>query len=70
MKLFQELLYILEWEDPRIAESPCFWIVSKMLSVSFEEGQDDNTRAIKQANREMFWLPSPNPSNTAPGAPP
>jgi hypothetical protein len=74
MKLFQELYYVLEWEDPRIAESPCFQILSNnigvsgsMLSISFEEGQDDQTRATKQANREMFWMPSPNPSQTAPG---
>ena len=48
-------------------QSPCLFKVSEMLSITFEEGGSDDTRADKQKNREMFWLPAPNPENSAPG---
>jgi hypothetical protein len=67
MKLFQSFYLALQWEDPRINQSPCFQIFKSMLSISFEEGQDQNSRALKQKNRELFWLSPPIPDLTAPG---
>ena len=67
MKLFYETFYSLQWEDPRIDASPCYDILPDMLSITYDEGLDDRTRADKQANRKLFWLPSPNVRETGPG---
>ena len=63
----QEMEYDLTWQDVRMEKSPCYSVLQRMLRITFEEGQAPNTRAVKQANRERFWLPSVQVDNLAPG---
>lgn len=62
-----ELASTTVWSDPRMEFSQCYQILPRMLRITFEEGEAPDSRAVKQANRELFWLPSLQLDGLAPG---
>ena len=56
--IFAEMVYTLQWADPRLARSPCAGALSGMLSLDFEQGLSDIAREAARAMRSKFWVPS------------
>ena len=67
MVLSQELFFVLQWQDPRLKESPCRQVLSNLLSLSREDAKSDLARNEKAAYSERYWLPKLEAEDLVPG---
>jgi hypothetical protein len=65
--IFAEMVYTLQWADPRLARSPCAGALSGMISLDFEQGLSDIAREAARAMRNKFWVPSLMQTDAVPG---
>ena len=65
MVLQQEVVFLLQWQDSRLRESPCKAVLSDLLSMSREAANSDLQRNIKAGYQARFWV-SAGPSRIPP----
>ena len=57
MVLSQEVKFELQWQDARLAETPCKLVLSDLLSLSKEEANSDIGRNVRTGYWNRFWIP-------------
>ena len=67
MVLTNELKFVMQWQDKRMALSPCKRVLSNMLSMTREEARSDIQRAAKTEYQARYWIPRID--STHPGEP-
>ena len=67
MILTQEVGFQLQWQDTRLADSPCKIVLTELLSLTREEANSDQQRSAKSKRTQKFWLPRIEAEDQTPG---
>ena len=67
MVLSQEVYFLLQWQDPRLKESPCRQVLPELLSLSREDAKSDLARNEKAQYTKRYWLPKLEAEAQTPG---
>ena len=67
MVLTNEIKFVMQWQDKRMALSPCKRVLGNMLSMSRDEAKSDIQRAAKTEYKIRYWIPRLDSTHPVPG---